>query len=363
MSRTSVLRILIILVIGAGACALVYYSPAFFIKEEKPPVTAAPLKTGGTSVVAIMMENRWRNAYRKERDAEVDYKSTGSTEGVKEMLEGNLAIAFTHAPLSEKQRRMADDKRGPVIQIPIVLCAVVPIYNVKELQGKPPLKFTGPVLADIFLGKIQRWDDPALKKLNEGVDLPDTPIVVVHREDSSGTTFLFTDYLQRVSDDWRNRFGAHSTIQWPVGVGKARNLGVKTHVAHTEGAIGYVDLIYALPDEVQYGAVENKDRSAFIHAAAPNMTAALRAQLADIPEDLTFDLTNKSGKDSYPICGVIWAVCYQDQPVSVYGRLVSFLQWATHDGQRFATTLAYAPLPEELVGRVEKKVKSVRISQ
>jgi phosphate transport system substrate-binding protein len=362
MSRTSVIRILVILIVGAAVCLLVYFSPAFFIKEEKP-APVVHLNTGGTSVVAIMLENRWRSAYRKERDVVVDYESTGSTKGVQQMMERKYPIAFTHAPLTDEQKKTAHDQGGAVIQIPVILCAVVPIYNVKGLKDKPPLKFTGEVLADIFLGKITKWNDPALKKLNEGVDLPEIPIEVVHRKDSSGTTFLFTDYLQRVSEAWRKQVGAGNEVKWPVGVGQSRNQGVKGYVQSKEGTIGYVDLIHAVPGEVQYGAVQNKDQTAFIHARAPNMTAAVKGQLAEIPEDMTFDLMNKPGKDSYPICGVIWAVCYQGQPAPTYSRVVSFLQWATHDGQRFATDLSYAPLPEELVGRVEQKLKSIKVAQ
>jgi phosphate transport system substrate-binding protein len=358
-SRTPILRILAIVVVGAAVCLLVYYSPAFFYKEEKP-APAVHLQTGGTSVVDIMMENRWRNAYRKEKEVVVDYESTGSTKGIQGMLEGQYAIAFTHAPLTGEQRQTAGGKRGEVIQVPVVLCAVVPIYNVKELNEKPPLHFTGEVLADIFLGKIDHWNDPVLKKLNPEVDLPPTPIVVIHRQDSSGTTWLFTDYLHQVSERWRQEVGAPANeIAWKVGVGKLRNQGVKNEVYATEGAIGYVDLIHALPGEVPYGAVENHDHTAFIHAQAANLTAAVAGQLADLPDDLTFHLTNRAGKDAYPIAGVIWAVCYQAQPADRHSQVVDFLWWATHDGQRFATDMAYAPLPPELVGRVEKKVQSI----
>jgi phosphate transport system substrate-binding protein len=362
MGRTSIRRILIFLTAGAAVYLLAYYSLAFFVKEEKP-VPGVHLETGGTSVVAIMMENRWRSAYRKEKEVVVDYQSTGSTKGVQEMLEGRFAIAFTHAPLTEEQRKTAKEKRGEVTQIPVVLCAVVPIYNLKELKGKPPLRFNGEVLADIYLGKIDQWNDAALKKLNPDAELPATKIAVIHRQDSSGTTWLFTDYLHRVSEAWRKEIGPPANkVAWKVGVGKARNQGVKNEVYATEGAIGYVDLIHAVPGEVPYGAVENHDRTAFIHPTAANMTAAVTAQLADIPQDLTFDLTNKAGKDAYPICGVIWAVCYEEQPAATQRQVVDFLLWATHDGQRFATDMAYAPLPPELVGRVEQKAKSIRVA-
>jgi phosphate transport system substrate-binding protein len=353
-------RLLLILLLGGGLCLLVYYSPALFIQEQHSP-DLAHLKTGGTSVADIIIENRWRNAYRKAKGIELDYESTGSTNGIRKVIDGKYAVAFTHAPLTEDQKKEARDRRGEVLQVPVLLCAVVPVYNVKELQGKPPLKFTGEVLADIFLGKIDRWNDPALKKLNEGIDLPDTKITVVHREDSSGTTFLFTDYLARASEAWRKQVGeAASEVKWPAGTGMTRNQGVKGYVQDTEGAIGYVDLLHVFTGDLPYGAVENKDRTAFIHAEAKNMTAAAQGLAAGLPEDLTFNLTDRPGEDSYPICGTIWAVCYQAQPAADLKKVADFLHWATHEGQRFATSMSYAPLPEELVPRVEQRLQLLK---
>ena len=358
--RVSLLRVLVILLVGGGLCFLVYSSPALLFREAKSP-DSVHLKTGGTSVADIIIDNRWRNVYRKAKGIEVDYESTGSTAGIRQMIDGKYALAFTHAPLTEEQKKEARGKGGEVVQIPVVLCAVVPAYNVKELKDKPPLKFTGEVLADIYLGKIDRWNDPALKKLNEGADLPDTKITVVHRSDSSGTTFLITDYLAQESEAWRRQVGeAASEVKWPTGVGMNRNQNVKGHVATTEGAIGYVDLVHVSNGDLPYGAVQNKDKTAFIHAEAKNMTAAAQQVIADLPEDLAFNLINKPGKDSYPICGVIWAVCYQAQPASNQKKVVDFLHWATHEGQQFATSVSYAPLPDELVPRVEQRLQSIK---
>jgi phosphate transport system substrate-binding protein len=280
------------------------------------------------------------------------------------MIDGKYAIGFTHAALTDEQKQRAQAKGGQVLHLPVVICAVVPIYHVKELKDKPPLKFTGEVLADMFRGKIDTWNDPALKKLNEGIDLPDRKITVVHREDSSGTTFIFTDYLCGESEAWRKEVGPPSNkVKWPVGQGKNRNHGVADHIYRTEGTIGYVDLLLAGYGNLQYGAVQNKDRSAFIHAEADNMTAALKGQLGDIPEDLTFRLTNQQGKGAYPICGCVWAVCYQAQPASNQKMVVDFLNWITHDVQRFAEDMSYAPLPEELVKRVDEKLKTITAIQ
>jgi phosphate transport system substrate-binding protein len=345
--------------LGAALCALVYYSPAFFIKPDKSS-SAALLKTGGTSVTFVIMQNRWRAAYLKEKGVEVDYDSVGSTKGIAQMTEGNYAIAFTHAAVPEKRRKEIQNQGKEIVHVPVVLCAVVPVYNLKELKDKPPLKFSAEVLAKIFLGQINKWNDPELKKLNEGVDLPEAKITAVHRKDSSGTTFIFADYLAKASNTWRDKMGeARNAMEWPVGDAESRNEGLASRVRVTEGAIGYVDLLHAVNNKLPYGAVQNKDQTAFIHATPENMTAALKAMHADIPEDLTFKLTNQPGKDSYPISGTVWAVCYRTQPASLKKEVVDFLHWVTHEGQRFAPDMTYAPLPEELVERVDQKLKSI----
>ena len=363
MSKVNLLRLSITLLIVVGIGAATFYGPNFFIAKEQP---APRLRTGGTSVAAILLENVWRPPYLINKGIRVDYESTGSSAGVERVIDGQYAVGFTHAALTEDQKQAARAKGGDVLHIPVIVCAVIPIYNLKELKDKPPLKFTGEVLADIYRGKIERWNDPALKKLNEGVELPDSKIIVVHREDSSGTTFLFTDYLQDASEAWRKEVGPpNNKIKWPVGEGRERNQGVANYVARTEGTIGYVDRVFAGEggDEVlQFGAVQNKDKTAFIHAETANMTAALAGHLAEVSDDLTVRLINLSGPDAYPICGCIWAVCYQAQPASNLKMLVDFLQWVTHDGQKIATNKTFAPLPEEMVRRVDEKLKLIRLA-
>jgi phosphate transport system substrate-binding protein len=352
-------RLALILLIGAGLCVFVYFSPAFFSKkeEEPPPIR---LKLGGTSATFFMMD-KWKADYFKEKGIQVHYSSTGSTKGVTKMIDDDFTIGFTHRPVSEKQRKLAQEKGGEVIQVPVLICGVVPVYNLKELKDKPPLKFTGEVLADIFLGKIDRWNDPVLKRLNDGVDLPPTRIAVVHREDSSGTTYIFADYLHGASAAWRAKLGpASSTIRWPVGTGIPRTTGMAALVASTEGAIGYVDLLFAKVRKLSYGALQNKDKTAFVHAEPENLTAAANRLDAEISEDLSFGLTNRSGKDAYPVAGAIWAVCYRAQPVSRRQDVVDFLYWVTHDGQRLSADRLYAPLPPALVERVEKKLKLIQ---
>jgi phosphate transport system substrate-binding protein len=362
--RSSARRLSIIVLVGAGLCLLAYISPPllikYFVKAEEHP-SLPHLQTGGTSVVAFLLDNRWKPVLRKTKGLEVDYESAGSTQGINKMISKDFAVGFTHARMTDEQRQAARSAGGDMVHIPVVICAVVPLYNVKELKDKPPVKFSGEVLADIFLGKIDTWNDSALKKLNPDLQLPDTKISVVHRADSSGTTFIFTDYLAGASEAWRKQMGpATNLVKWPVGTGASRNHGVADLVYRTEGAIGYTDLLYSQYGDMQYGAVQNKDKNAFIHAESENMTAAVHGLLADIPDDLTFKLTNTPGKGSYPICGAVWAVCYQNQPAAKQRHVVDFLNWVVHDGQQFAKDMTYAPLPGELVKRAEEKIKLIK---
>ena len=355
--------IVLLVLVGVGVSALMFFSPRLFVQAEEAP-NATRLKAGGTSTAFLILENRWRLVYRQSKGVDLSYESVGSTKGVARMIDGSLAVAFTHAPMSEEQLSQARAKGGEVVQIPVVLCAVVPVYNVKGLAKEKPLNFTGEVLGKIFRGKLDKWNDPELQELNKGVDLPDEKIAVVHREDSSGTTHVFTQYLAESSPTWKEQFPKPaSEIQWPVGEGHQRNEGVALQVKTTEGAIGYVDLVHAWNYELPYGAVRNKDGSGFIHPAADNLTAAAEAKAPAIPDDLTFDLIDQPGKDAYPITGVVWAVCYQAQPSANEKTVADFLRWATHDGQKFATNMSYAPLPPAVIERVDKKLDSITVAR
>ncbi len=359
MKSSLIMRVGIIVVIGIILGAGVYVAPAFFHKEE-PRDTANVLNVGGSNVVYFLMD-KWKNAYNKEKGIDIVYSSSGSSKGVEQTIAKNYQIGFTSTPMTDEQRKKAKDKGGDVIHVPVTLIAVAPIYNVKELNDKPPLKFTGDVLADIFLGNITKWNDSALQKLNPGVDLPDKKIAVVHRKDSSGTTFLFTDYLAGASEKWKKEIGpARSEVKWPVGEGILRNYGVAGHVKRTDGAIGYVELLHALTNKIKYGAVQNADKTDFIHVKSENVTAAAKSLGDDLPENAAIKLTNRPGKDAYPICGIEWAVCYQTQPAPQQKQIADFLLWVTRDGQNFAKDLYYAPLPEGLVQRAEQKIKSIK---
>jgi phosphate transport system substrate-binding protein len=361
-------RIGIFLVVGVIAGVLIYFSPRFF--SQKETVAAhSQLKMGGTNTLFVVVENQWKKKYRDEKGVELDYVSTGSTAGVDQLLEGKSSVAFTHGALSPEQRQKAKEKGGDVVHIPVLFFGVAPVYNVKELKDKPPLNLTGELLADIFMGKITKWKDPAIEKINPGVVLPDIPITVVHRSDSSGTTLVFTEYLDAATaanGAWRNKMGKPaSRIEWPAGpnfVGADRNLKVAETVNKTEGAIGYVDRMYTTYDEMKldYAAIQNKDKSAFVRAEPENMTAAVAGLLANLPDDLVFDLADKPGKDAYPISGAIYAVCFQNQPGDKRQQVVDFLHWAVHEGQPAVAKMTYAPLPPELVKRVDQKLETIK---
>jgi phosphate transport system substrate-binding protein len=372
----------VIVLVGGAVCAGAYFSQPYWLPYVMPTEKAAEgvqLQTGGTSSADLVIKNCWKAAYQKDKKVEVAYKSVGSTQGVEQLIEGEFPIAFTHAPVTKAQREKAQRKGGEIIQFPVVFCSVVPIYNLPGLKGKPAVKFTGAVLADIFLGKITRWDDQALQDLNKNVKLPDTKITVVHRKDSSGTTFLFSGYLAGASPAWREKFGeaGKSSLKWPAGVGAERSTGLVKKVVNTEGAIGYADLVYAYFGTVQYGAVQNK-AGEFIHANTENMTAAVEDQ--PIPDDLALDLMNRPGKEAYPVCGALWAVVYRKQPEETRQEVVDFLQWVTHEGQALLVKQGmprprpgakeppagkrrggspYATLPKPLVTRVEKQIQRI----
>jgi phosphate transport system substrate-binding protein len=359
-------RIAILLVVGAVAGVLIYLSPRYFNREQ-PVTNAATLELGGTANVVV--ENQWKKKYGDEKGVKLQYRSTGSTAGVNRLLDGEIVIAFTHGALSPEQRQKAKEKGGDVVHIPVMFFGVAPVYNVKELKDKPPLNLTGELLAAIFSGQITKWNDPAIAKVNPGVALPETPITVVHRSDSSGTTQVFTEYLDAAtaaSGTWRNKMGKPaSEIKWPAGqnfVAEARNLGVASKVDKTDGAIGYVDRMYTSYEDLKlaYAAVQNKDKTGFVRAEPENMTAAVSGLLATLPDDLVFDLADKPGKDAYPISGAIFAVCFQNQPAARRQQVVDFLHWAVHDGQQPIPKMTFAPLPPDLVKRIDQKLETIK---
>lgn len=354
-------RLTALCLVGVVICGGAYFARDWITHAE----SAEPkLELAGTSAAALIIDNSWGRTCRVATGTAIEYHSTGSTEGINQLIAGKQPIILSHSPLSEEQRAKAKTAQGEVVHIPMILCAVVPAYNVAELKDKPPLRFTGETLAGIFLGKIDRWNHPALVAINPDADLPDKPIAVIHREDSSGTTSIFTDYLAKASPEWKVKVGpGKGKVAFPVGVGKVRSRGVSEHLLETDGGITYLDLVHvdimAETSGVRYGAVENRDKSGFIHAEAENITASVKNSAANIGEDLTFSLTYQPGANSYPICGGIWAIAYQKLPTEDHRKVTEFLEWALKHGQAYGPDLSYAPLPPELVERARERVKSI----
>ena len=318
----------------------------------KPRINGA----GATFIYPMM--SKWAAEYDKVKGVEVNYQSIGSGGGIQQMTAKTADFGSSDGPMNDEQLQKARDMGGEVLHIPLAMGAVVPAYN---LEGTTePLTFTGPLLADIFLGKIKKWNDNAIRDLNPNVILPDKDIGVVHRSDGSGTTYVWVDYLAKVSPEWKKRVGVATSVDWPVGEGAKGNEGVAKRVRETPGALGYIELIYALQNDIKFALVKNKEGVA-IKADLKSVTAAADNALKDIPEDLRYSITDASGKDSYPISGTNWAVLYVNQPAKKGQLVVDFLRWVIHDGQQYCEELHYAKLPPGTVERGEKKLASIQM--
>jgi phosphate transport system substrate-binding protein len=313
---------------------------------------AVQLEGAGSTLVLIMMQ-KWKNVYDQEHGVEVNYQDIGSGGGVRKLVEKTVDFGCSDAPLNEQQEKQTMEAGGEVVHVPLVMGGVVPCYNLPSVTT--PLKFSGEVLARIFLGEIKKWNDPAIAGLNQDVALPDLGIAVVHRSEGSGTTFVWTDFLSKVSPLWQEKVGAATSVNWPCGIGLPANAGVAGQVKRTEGAIGYVELIYALKNDIKFGSVRNA-AGHDVTASLKTITAAAEGMLQNIPADLKYSLTNAAGDDSYPIACTVWAITYVNQPKDKRQPLVDFLHWITHDGQKYAEELQYAPLPPKLIERVDGKL-------
>lgn len=288
--------------------------------------------------------------------ANVNYQSVGSGAGINDLLNNIVAFGATDTPLTDAQ--LAQSKNGPILHIPVTLGAEAMSYN---LSGIPTgtLKLTGTIVAGMYLGTITSWDDPAIKQINSGVNLPHQTITVIHRSDGSGTTGIFTHYLSAISSDWQTKVGAGTTVKWPLGVGGKGNAGVAAAVKATAGSIGYLELAYVVSNNISYALMQNKDGS----YVAPSLDGAKAdaANVTAIPADLRFFIVNAPGAASYPISGFSWVVVYQNQTNTDRGKAVAnMLWWMIHDGQQYATALTYVPLPAPIVTKSEAQIKAMK---
>lgn len=286
----------------------------------------------------------------------VNYQSIGSGSGINQLLAHTVDFGATDTPMTDAL--LAKSTSGPILHIPVTLGAEAISYNLASIPSTTHLKFTGTVVANIYLGHITTWDDPAIKALNPGVTLPHEAISVVHRSDGSGTTGIFTHYLSAVDSEWSSKVGAGTTVNWPLGVGGKGNAGVAAAVKSTAGAIGYLELAYVLSNNIAYGLMQN----AAGNYVAPSLEGAKAdaANVTNIPPDLRFFIVNAPGADSYPISGYSWVIVYQHQSnVNKGEAIANLLWWMIHEGQQYATALSYVPLPANIVTLGEAKIKSM----
>ncbi|HKX31711.1 MAG TPA: phosphate ABC transporter substrate-binding protein PstS [Blastocatellia bacterium] len=298
---------------------------------------------------------KWFSEYNKlTPGAKFDYQSIGSGGGIKQITSRTIDFGGSDAPMKDDDLKAAP---GPILHIPTVIGGVVVTYNLPEVQTE--LKLTTAAVAGIFLGQIKKWNDPAIAGANAGVTLPAKDITVVHRSDGSGTSFVWTDYLSKVSPEWKEKVGVGTSVNWPVGVGAKGNEGVTGQVKQTPYSIGYVELIYAEQNKLPYGSIQNSTGE-FVKPSLDSITAAAAGSAATIPDDLRVSITNASGAGAYPIASFTYLLVYQEQADGAKGKeLVNFLWWATHEGQQLAKQMGYSPLPAEVVTKAESKIKSI----
>lgn len=298
---------------------------------------------------------KWFTQYSSAHPGvQLNYQSLGSGAGIRQVTAGTVDFGASDGPMTDEQLSQV---RGKILHIPTVLGAVVPCYNIPGV--KQELKFTPELLAGIFLGKISNWSDPAIAKINPGVKFPNQSIVVVHRSDGSGTTYIFTDYLSKISPEWNASVGKNTSVKWPVGLGGKGNEGVAGTVRQIGGSIGYVELIYAVQNNISYGVVRNKS-GAFVKASLESTTAAAAAAAARMPADYRVSITNADGKNAYPIASFTWLLIPQQSKDARKGKVLhDFLEWMLRDGQKEVSSLTYAPLPKEVVQKLQGTIATI----
>ena len=298
--------------------------------------------------------SKWFSEYHNQHpDIEINYQSIGSGGGIRQVTAGTVDFGASDGPMTDEQLAAAKVK---ILHLPTVLGAVVPAYNIPGFRGE--LKFTPEIIAGIYLGKIGSWNDAAIAKENAGVTLPNQPIIVVHRSDGSGTTYIFTDYLSKISPDWKGQVGKGTSVSWPVGLGAKGNEGVAGMIRQMDGAFGYVELIYALQNNITYGSVKNSSGK-FVKASLDSTTAAA-ASMKTMPADFRVSITNAPGGDSYPICSFTWLLVPTDWKDKGKQKVfVDFLNWMLDQGQSLTAQLNYAPLPDSVKQKEKATIQTI----
>jgi phosphate transport system substrate-binding protein len=320
----------------------------------------ALLINGAGATFPYPMYSKWFDEYHKKfSNIQINYQSIGSGGGIKQITEGTVDFGASDGPMNDEQLKAYQDKHGfAILHFPTVLGADVPSYNIPGVTAD--LNFTPEAIAGIFLGKITKWNDPAIANANKGVNLPGNEIVVVHRSDGSGTTYIWTDYLAKVSEEWKNKVGKGTSVNWPVGLGGKGNEGVAGLVKQTPNAFGYIELIYAIQNKMPYGQVRNSS-GAFIKADLASVTAAAAGAAKDMPDDFRVSITDAPGKTAYPISSFTWLLI--PSKFSDPGKrdgIKTFIKWMLTDGQSYTETLSYAKVPKEVVAKELKAIDNIQ---
>jgi phosphate transport system substrate-binding protein len=314
--------------------------------------------TGAGATFPYPIYSKWFADYAQNTGVKINYQSIGSGGGIRQLSEQTVDFGASDGPMSDTE--LAAAKGGPVLHFPTVMGAVVITYNVPGVVR--PLNLSGDVIADIFGGKITKWNDAQIVAQNHGVALPNSDILVVHRSDGSGTTYIFSDYLTAVSPSWSSSLGKGKEIKWPVGLGGKGNEGVAGQVKQTPGSIGYVELAYAKQNALPYANVRNA-AGRFVTPSIASVTAAAASMKLPKNTDYRVSIANAPGKDSYPISSMTWLLIYQNQTDKVKGtKLVDFLRWAYKNGEKSAASLDYAPLPSAMVAQLQNRLKTINIA-
>jgi phosphate transport system substrate-binding protein len=318
---------------------------------------AAQTLTGAGATFPNPIYTKWFDAYSKKTGVRINYQSIGSGGGIRQFTEGTVDFGATDGPMNESQIAAVN---GNVLHVPTVIGAVAVTYNLPSL-GDTKLRFDGNLLVDIFMGRVTKWDDGKIAALNPGVKLPDQDLIVVHRSDGSGTTYVFTDYLNKFSREWKDKVGYATSVNWPVGLGGKGNEGVTQQVKQTEGALGYVELIYAISNKLPYAQIKNP-AGAFVNPSLESVTAAAAGAKLAKDTDFRVSITNAEGEAAYPIASFTWLLIRKDNKDAAKAKLIrDFLTWmVTPEAQKMAAELHYAPLPQPVVALVEARIPTLK---
>ncbi|MBX7042580.1 MAG: phosphate ABC transporter substrate-binding protein PstS [Ignavibacteria bacterium] len=328
-------------------------------KNEKTEAPKTSQLNGAGATFPYPLYSKWFNEYAKiNKDAKINYQSIGSGGGIKQITEGTVDFGATDSPMSDEEIKKANEKNNnSIIHIPTVIGSVVLTYNVPGLAKE--LNLTAETISGIFMGTIKKWNDPLIAKENPGVSLPDKDIIVCYRTDGSGTTYVFTDFLGKVSPDWKSKVGVAKDVKFPVGQGGKGNEGVTGLVKQLEYSIGYVELVYALQNKLQYALVKNSEGE-FVKPSLDALTKAAEQSVAEMPDDLRLSITNAGGKGSYPISSYTYLLVYEKQKDAFKGKVLKeFLTWALSSGESYASELGYAPLPKAVIEKAMLKVNKI----